>query len=102
MKGNSMKDKEKFEKNPSLSTYFKPGERVCRSLRNDDGELEVYEGIIMALDDHRMEIYWDTLDGKYRPELIKNDFTMCSINEVLWGNEQYSPIKKKKHSYIGW
>ncbi|MFH1014067.1 MAG: hypothetical protein V1769_06135 [Thermoplasmatota archaeon] len=95
-----MKEKERYEKYPSLFTYFKPGERVSRNLRNDEGELEVYEGIIMALDDDRMEIYWDTLDGKYRPEVIEKDFTMCHVDEVLHGTENYSPIKRKKHSYI--
>lgn len=97
-----MKDKDRIEKNSSLYNYFKPGERVSRSLRNDHGELEVHEGIIMALDEYRMEIYWDTLDGEYRPELIKKDFTMCPIDEVLSGNNQYSPIKRKKKSFIDW
>ena len=97
-----MKEKERFEKDPSLFDYFKPGERVSRSIRDDDGKSMEYEGIIMALDDDRMEIYWDTLDGEYCPEVIEDDFTMCGIDEVLNGSEEYSPIKRKKRSFIGW
>jgi hypothetical protein len=92
----------KIRKYPSLFDHFKPGERVVRSVRNNDGDIKVYEGIIMALDDDKMEVYWDTLDGRYRPEVIGNDFTLCSADEVLDGNTDFSPIKHKKQSYIAW
>ena len=95
-------EKGQMRKYPSLFDHFKPGERVVRSIRRDNGTIEVYEGIIMALDNDKMEIYWDTLDGQYSPDAIQNDFTLCCVDEVLDGSNEYSPIKHKKLSYIDW
>ena len=97
-----MKDKAKNDMYPSLFTQFKPGERVSRTVRNNDGKIKEYEGIIMALSDEKMEVYWDTLDGEYSPFRIKDDFTMCPVDEVLNGRGKCSPIKRKKRSYIDW
>jgi hypothetical protein len=87
---------EKPKQYPSLYEEFKPGERVCRRLKKESGEVEEYEGIIMAMDPDYMEIYWDTIDGEYSPEQIIDDFTLCDADEVYNGNREYSPIKRKK------
>jgi len=81
---------------PSLYDDFKPGQRVIREYKNDSGEIEEYEGIIMAMDPEYMEIYWDTIDGEYSPDQIIDDFTLCDADEVYNGNQEYSPIKRKK------
>ncbi len=91
------KDEEKKSKAyPSLYEEFKPGERVIRRLKKDSGEIEEYEGIIMAMDPDYMEVYWDTIDGEYSPDQIIDDFTLCDADEVFNGNQEYSPIKHKK------
>ena len=83
---------------PSLYKKFKPGERVVRRYKNESGEIEEFEGIIMAMDPDFMEIYWDTINGEYSPDQIMDDFTLCNAEEVYNGNQEYSPIKhKKKH-----
>ena len=81
---------------PSLYDKFKPGQRVVRQYKKETGELEEYEGIIMAMDTEAMEIYWDTIDGEYSPDQIVDDFTLCDADEVYNGTQEYSPIKRKK------
>jgi hypothetical protein len=85
---------------PSLYDLFEPGERVQRKIKGDNGQTDEYEGIIMAMGYDQMEVYWDTLNGEYTPELIDEDFTLCSVDEVLNGNEECSPIKRKRRSII--
>jgi hypothetical protein len=81
---------------PSLFNTFRPGQRVVRQYKKDSGEIEEYEGIIMAMDAYNMEIYWDTVDGDYDPFEIIDDFTLCDADEVYNGSQEYSPIKRKK------
>jgi hypothetical protein len=87
-------------KYPSLYDLFQPGERVKRNIKGDEGRIDEYEGIIMAMDHNQMEVYWDTMNGDYSPDLIDEDFTLCSVDEVLNGNQECSPIKKKRRSII--
>lgn len=90
----------KLKEYPSLYKEFKPGERVIRRCKKESGEIEEYEGIIMAMDPDYMEIYWDTIDGEYNPNMIDDDFTLCDAEEVYDGNQAYSPIKRKKKNMI--
>jgi hypothetical protein len=92
--------KDQINQYPSLYDLFEPGERVRRKMKGEQGQTDVIEGIIMAMDSDQMEIYWDTLNGEYTPELIDEDFTLCSVDEVLNGNRECSPIEKKRRSII--
>lgn len=83
------------EKNyPSLYDSFDLGDRVKRFYKNKSGENKEYKGIILAIDNKGVEIYWDTIDGKYRPNEMNIAFTNCPINEIFHGNELYTPIEK--------
>lgn len=93
-------DYEKAVKYPSLYEKFQPGDRVFRKMSLTNGKTEEYEGIIMAMDNDKIEVYWDTIDGEYNPSLIDDDFTLCSVDEVMDGNEEYSPIKRKQKGII--
>ncbi|RLF59642.1 MAG: hypothetical protein DRN27_01980 [Thermoplasmata archaeon] len=92
--------KEPYKKSAlSLYKHFKPGDRVKRSFQGDAGKSKRYEGIIMSMDHDKLEIYWDKIDGMYCPDLIEKDFTMCSFDEVMNGNYEFTPLKHKK-SYL--
>ena len=80
----------------SLFRYFHPGDRVKRRYKQAKEGKKQYEGIIIAMDHNSLEIYWDTVDGIYCPNLIDMDFTMCGFNEVMKGNNKFSPVKHKK------
>jgi len=95
MKGKGEKNKE----HPSLYDAFKLGQRVIRTYEDEYGKKAKYEGIILAIDNKGLEIYWDTLDGKYKPEDMGIAFTHCNPREIFYGNEKYSPIKKEKYYY---
>lgn len=90
-----MKVNKKMEKHPSLYDAFKLGQRVMRTYENKCGKKLKYKGIVLAIDKNGIEIYWDILDGKYKPVNMSVDFTYCSPKEIFEGNEKYSPIKKE-------
>ena len=96
------KHRKKF-KNESFQSLFDSfilGDRVSRKHYNQiNGKIDVYKGIIMAIDQDGIEIFWDMLNGKYRPNDMNIDFTYCSKREIFNGLEQFSPIKKDKKRY---
>lgn len=92
-----MTKKEKNKNYPSLYDAFGLGDRVKRIYKDKNGKNKEYKGIILAIDDNGIEIYWDTRDGKYRPNDMGIAFTNCPINEIFRGNEKYTPIEKDEH-----
>jgi len=91
-----MKKCEEKKDFPSLYDCFELGQRVERSLKNKNGEIKVYKGIILAIDNEGMEIYWDTKDGRYLSEETDFGFCHCKIQEIYKGSSKYSPIKKDR------
>jgi hypothetical protein len=89
------KNKEKIKRCPSLYDAFKLGDRVKRRYKDENGKSKEYMGIILAIDKENIEVSWDTLNGKYRPDNMDVTFTNCSVNNIFKGNKHYSPIKKE-------
>jgi hypothetical protein len=87
-------DKKK-KKYPSLYDEFKLGQRVIRTYEDKYGNKSEYKGIILAIDKNGIEVYWDTLDGNYKPRDMFASFTYCNSEEIFYGDEKYSPIKKE-------
>jgi len=85
------KKKENF---PCLFDEFEPGDRVKR-IYNDKKEKFEYKGIVLSIEDNFIEIYWDTMNGKYRPEDMQIAFSNCSIDEIFKGSKFYTPIEKE-------
>lgn len=79
---------------PSLYDAFDLGDRVKRIYKDKNGKNKEYKGIVLAIDNNSIEIYWDTLNGKYNPKEMDIAFTNCPINEIFNGNEKYTPIEK--------
>jgi len=84
----------KFRNYPSLYDAFDLGDRVKRVYKDKDGKNREYRGIVLAIDDNSIEVYWDTKDGKYRPNDMDLAFTNCQIKEIFQGNGKYTPIVK--------
>jgi len=81
---------------PSLYDAFELGDRVMRKYKSKTGSKE-YKGIILAINDDNIEVYWDTQDGKFRPKGMNVTFTTCPLNEIFSGNEKYTPIERYQH-----
>lgn len=79
---------------PSLYDAFELGDRVRRILKDKNGKKLEYRGIVLAIENNSIEIYWDTCDGKYRPNDMEVAFTSCPIDEIFGGNKRYTPIEK--------
>ena len=87
------KDKDCY---PSLFDAFRLGDRVRRTYKDKkDGKSQEYKGTILSIANESIEVYWDTLNGKFRPSGMDVTFTQCPIYEIFKGNEYYSPIKKE-------
>ena len=85
---------EKYESYPSLYDTFNLGDRVKRIYKGENGKKMVYKGIVLSIEEDHIEIYWDTRDGKYRPEDMNIAFTNCQKNEIFKGNQYYTPVEK--------
>lgn len=89
------KNREK-ERYPSLYDAFDLGDRVKRFYK-ENNETKELRGIVLAINNNGLEIYWDTIDGKYRPGSMNVAFTNCSIDEIYNGSGKYSPIEKYRN-----
>jgi len=89
--------KKKVNNYPSLYEIFELGDRVKRIYKDKNGKNKEYKGIVLAIDNNSIEIYWDTIDGKYRPEDMDIAFSNCQIKEIFSGTEKYSSIEKDKN-----
>ena len=90
--GKNGKEKDSY---PSLFDAFRLGDRVKRTYKTKKGKSQEYKGTVLSIDDESIEIYWDTLNGKFRPTGMDVTFTECPIYEIFNGNERYSPIEKE-------
>lgn len=80
---------------PSLYDAFELGDRVKRTFKDTKGSNRTYKGIVLAIKNDSIEVYWDTKDGSYRPMDMDVAFTQCQIDEIYKGNEKYGPIEKE-------
>ncbi len=78
----------------SLYDAFELGDRVKRTFKDKKGKNTTYKGIVLSIEDKSIEIYWDTLNGKYRPNNMDIAFSHCELDEIFKGNNKYSPIEK--------
>ena len=85
----------KNDEYPSLFDVFVLGDRVKRVRKDKDGKTSEYRGTVLAIDKDSIEVYWDTVDGKFRPVGIDMTFTNCSIDEIFKGNDMFTPIEKE-------
>ena len=91
-----MNENKENEEYPSLYDAFNLGDRVKRVYKEQNGKSKEYKGIVLAIDKENMEVYWDTRDGKFRPDGMDVTFTTCPVYEIFNGNECYTPIEKEK------
>ena len=84
---------------PSLFDIFQLGDRVKRTFSDNEGNLQDYSGIIMAIYNDSIDIFWDTINNKYQPEQMEILFENYKMNEIFNGNKNYSSIKKEKYIF---
>ena len=90
-----MNKKMRREDEDYLSLYdaFHLGDRVRRIYKDKKGKPLEYRGIVLAIDKESIEVYWDTLNGKFRPTGMSVTFTTCPLPEIFNGNNNYTPIE---------
>lgn len=88
-------DNKNIDEYPSLYDAFELGDRVKRIHKDKKGRDRTYKGIVLSIDNEGIEVYWDTKDGKYRPNDMRIAFSHCQIEEIFKGTKDYSPIEKE-------
>jgi hypothetical protein len=88
-------EKEVINKYPSLFDVFKLGDRVKRKYKDKNGKTKEYGGIVLAIGENNVEIFWDKINGKYMPKYMDLTFTNCDKKDIFNGNKKYSPIRKE-------
>ena len=88
--------KKKAGNYPSLYDAFNLGDRVRRVYKDKKGKPCEYRGTVLAIDNKYIEVYWDTCNGKFRPEGMGVTFTTCPLYEIFNGNKCYTPIEKEQ------
>jgi hypothetical protein len=96
--------KSNFKKNqnkeyPSLYEVFKLGDRVKRTYLDNNGNLNEYSGIIMAIYNDSINIYWDTINGRYKPKEFVNISNNLTLSDIFNGSKNYSSIKKERYIF---
>jgi hypothetical protein len=86
-------EKEGKNKYPSLFDVFKLGDRVKRKYKDQNGKTREYGGIVLAIGEDNLEIYWDKINGKYMPKEMDLTFTNCDKKDIFSGTKKYSPIR---------
>ena len=84
------------ENYPSLYDAFHLGDRVKRVYKDKKGKTQEYKGIVLAIDNKGIEVYWDTMNGKFRPTGMNVTFTNCPLIEIFNGDDNYTPIEIEK------
>jgi hypothetical protein len=93
------KKNNEVDQQPSLFDAFQLGDRVIRTFQDKYGKKTEFKGIILKIDKRGVEIYWDTQNGKYNYSEKENFFTYCNPEEIFYGNNEYSSIKKEKNLF---
>jgi len=88
-----IKNKENNEY-PSLYDTFELGDRVKRTYKDENGKSRTYKGIILSINNRGIEVYWDTINDKYRPRGMDLAFSHCKLEEIFKGNSFFTPIEK--------
>ena len=93
--------KRKHEKNNNTTLFeiFNLGDRLNCIYVNKDGKKDKYSGIVMAISKDNIEVFWDKINGIYKPEKIHFTFNTLEIDEIINGNQEFSKIKKNKYIY---
>ena len=94
-------NKKKVQKKeyPSLFEVFHLGDRVKRTIVDKDGNTDEFSGIIMAIYNDSIDIFWDTVNNKYSPQEIDNLFNNITINDIFNGSDRFSPVKKDRYIF---
>ena len=89
------KKRKKTTSSKSLYDVFCLGDRVTRIYSDDKGTYKRYQGIILAIDSDSVKVFWDKVDGKSRYNGEDIGFDNCSREEIFYGNDYFSPIKRE-------
>lgn len=92
-----MINKKKSKVDPSLYDLFELGDRVMRKYRDESGKYLEFKGIVLAINNSSIEVFWDTLNGISISKDSFVGFTNCEAKEILKGDKNYSPIVKYRN-----
>ena len=78
----------------SLYDMFTLGDRIAKDFRDKSGRAYERSGLVMAVDNKRVTILWDTIEGNYATEKDEITFETFKKNEILTSEKPFKFIKK--------
>ena len=89
-----MGKKKQQQNNYSLYDLFTLGDRIAKDFRDEGGRAFQRSGIVMAVDDVRITVLWDTIEGNYVSEKDDITFETYKKNDILITETPFRFIKK--------
>ena len=89
-----MGKKKQLVEDYSLYDMFTLGDRIAKDFKDKSGQAYERSGLVMAVDNNRITILWDTIEGNY---ITKKDgiiFETFKKNEILTSKKPFKFIKK--------
>ena len=90
----SVGKKKQTNENYSLYDMFTLGDRIAKNFKDSSGRAYKRSGIIMAVDNSRITVLWDTIEGYYVSEKDDITFETYKKNEILKSENSFKFIKK--------
>jgi hypothetical protein len=89
-----MGKKKHQQNNYSLYDLFTLGDRIAKDFRDESGRAFQRSGIIMAVDDIRITVLWDSIEGHYISEKDEITFETYKKSDILDSEKPFKFIKK--------
>ena len=90
----SMGKKKHQQNNYSLYDLFTLGDRISKDFKDESGRAFQRSGIIMAVDDVRVTVLWDSIEGHYVSEKEDITFETYEKDDIINAEEPFKFIKK--------
>ena len=89
-----MGKKKQQEVDYSLYDMFTLGDRIAKDFKDKSGRAYERSGLVMAVDDNRITILWDTIEGHYANDKEKITFETINKNDIINSEKPIKFIKK--------
>jgi hypothetical protein len=53
----------------------------------------------MKIYNESINVYWDTINGRYNPQEFGDVFKNLTLKDIFNGNKKYSSIKKERYIF---
>ena len=78
----------------SLYDMFTLGDRIAKDFKDKSGHAYKRSGLVMAVDNDRITVLWDTIDGHYTSDKDNITFETYNKKQIFTSETPFKFIKK--------